>query len=1238
MIFRSITLCMLFMLTQNQSFAAKKQSLFNGKDLSSWKGDLSYWSVKDGVIFGQSTKEHPTGGNFLVWDGEVADFEIVLKARVRGNNSGLQYRSKLANPTRFTVNGYQADIIHANHLFGMMYHQGEGRGIVAQRFQQVEVDASGKKKVIREFGDKSIKWDANQWNEIRVVAVGNRIIHQVNGITTSDVTDNHPKAARKGILALQLHGGAPMTAEFKDIELRQVSGQEAKNLLKRTLAEKERDQHKKVYSFSKTSDTPNFKANKEAQWIWKKGKTDDEALYLIKNFSSKGKVASAHIFSTCDNEMKLWLNGDLLSDSKAWEKAFKSGDLSKKIKKGNNLIAIEAKNAGGHAAFIFKIILKMEDGSTAEVVSDTSWKASEKLQNKWNTQASISNQWSDELFSVGGLGISPWGDFGLKAQDSKAGNTSALEGFKLQEIYKFPKEYGSQVAMAVDDKGRLFVSGQKEMGLYRLNLNHDSEQITIEKMPLKLKGTRGMKWHNDSLYYYYKNGGLMRLTDSDGDDALDTSELFPTAFNGSEHGSHSVVLAQDKKDFYLVGGNHTPKPKKEIVSLSRVQSWDEDHLLEREWDGNNHARGVYAPGGHVTRYNPDTKKNEIFAIGFRNQFDVAYNIFGDLFTYDADMEWDMGTPWYRPTRINFVASGADYGWRSGSGKWPAYYEDSLPSILDIGPGSPTGMVSGLGAKFPAKYQKAVYAFDWTYGTIHALHINADGAGYKAEKESFAYGEPMPLTDGLIGLDGAMYFVTGGRGTDSRLYRLTYEGTESTAALSPKDFKLPKMHQIRRQLEAYHGVANPKAVAEAWPHLSSSDRWLRHAARVAIESQPVDQWAHKVFESKDAQAKITAAVALARMGTKAYQEKIIASLLEIDFDSLKPHEKLGLLRAYTLTFIRLGEPSTKDRNLVIAQLDPKFPAHEDDLNTELLRVLVYLKAPGIIAKGMALIEKPSPKNLPQWQNEIISRNKGYARSINKLINDYPPVQKLGYAFILRNLKTGWTLDQRRTYVSFLNSAAKHPGGNSYAKFLVNIRGQVLTQLSSEDRMALKDITGEEFGSKPKFKITAPKGPGKMWTVQEASRFTHRGALKKADLKNGRNLFHAAACASCHRFDGLGGDIGPDLSMVRTKFDDRYLLESIIEPSKNVSDQYSSKIITLKDKTQINGLVMPREEYYDVYPTTKSNKEVKPRQIPFDDVEKIEDYPISQMPPMLINSMNADEVRDLIAYLLSTGVKE
>ena len=114
---------------------------------------------------------------------------------------------------------------------------------------------------------------------------------------------------------------------------------------------------------------------------------------------------------------------------------------------------------------------------------------------------------------------------------------------------------------------------------------------------------------------------------------------------------------------------------------------------------------AWPPGGWVTRLDPGTYKQELICIGFRNQYDIALNRYGDLFTFDADMEWDLGSPWYRPTRICQVVSGGDYGWRSGSGKFPTYYEDSLPPVVEIGPGSPTGVVSCEGAAFPSKISR-----------------------------------------------------------------------------------------------------------------------------------------------------------------------------------------------------------------------------------------------------------------------------------------------------------------------------------------------------------------------------------------------------------------------------------------------------------------------------------------------------------------------------------------------------
>ena len=120
--------------------------------------------------------------------------------------------------------------------------------------------------------------------------------------------------------------------------------------------------------------------------------------------------------------------------------------------------------------------------------------------------------------------------------------------------------------------------------------------------------------------------------------------------------------------------------------------------------------------------------------GYRNSYDIAFNSEGELFAYDSDMEWDMGMPWYRPTRAVHATSGSDFGWRSGTGKWPTYYVDSLPPMVNIGPGSPVGVTFGYGAKFPAKYQKALFLCDWTFGTIYALHLEPHGVDLQGRED------------------------------------------------------------------------------------------------------------------------------------------------------------------------------------------------------------------------------------------------------------------------------------------------------------------------------------------------------------------------------------------------------------------------------------------------------------------------------------------------------------------------
>ena len=201
--------------------------------------------------------------------------------------------------------------------------------------------------------------------------------------------------------------------------------------------------------------------------------------------------------------------------------------------------------------------------------------------------------------------------------------------------------------------------------------------------------------------------GLWRLRDTKGTDQFDEVTFLRGMKGSGEHGPHALVLGPDGKSIYFANGNHTDLPNH--MEKSRAVRWDEDHLLPRMWDARGHAKNKFSPGGYVGRTDPDGKTVELFALGFRNHYDIAFDQNGELFTYDSDMEWDQGSPWYVPTRINHVVDGGDYGWRSGAGRWPAYYADSLPAALDIGPGCPTGTVFGTGAKFPTKYQRAFFA-------------------------------------------------------------------------------------------------------------------------------------------------------------------------------------------------------------------------------------------------------------------------------------------------------------------------------------------------------------------------------------------------------------------------------------------------------------------------------------------------------------------------------------------------
>ena len=805
----------------------------------------------------------------------------------------------------------------------------------------------------------------------------------------------------------------------------------------------------------------------------------------------------------------------------------------------------------------------------------------------------------------------------------------AADGFEVELIYSVPaKEHGSWVNLCTDDKGRLLVSDQFG-GLYRITppaVGNTLAESDIEPVPAEIRGVNGMVWAFGALYVGVNDyerkipAGLYRMTDSNGDDKLDKVEHLHEVKSGSDHGVHAVVPSPDGKSLFLITGNNTTPP--ELADSSPVrQVWGEDHLLPSMPDGRGHNRGVLAPGGIIYRVDPEGKKFEAYASGFRNIFDAAFNHDGELFTFDADMEYDFNTPWYRPTRICHVVSGAEFGWRNGAGKRPVFYADNLPPSLDIGPGSPTGVTFGYGAKFPAKYQQALYTLDWSWGRLYAVHLKPDGSTYTATKEEFVTGAPLPITDAIIHQgDGSMYFTMGGRRVQSGLYRVRYVGNESTAP-APSTPTKNAARETRHALEAFHGKQDPKAIEAAWPQLSNSDRFIQFAARTAIEHQPTDTWAEKALTESDSAKQVVALLALARVTgvcpqhrnddtppvDTAMRNRLLSAVTAIDATKLDLTSQLTLQRTIQIILNRFGRPNGATVAKLIAAIDPLYPAESPELNWLLSETLAWLQSPTAAEKTLALIEA-APTQEEQVQ---------YARSI-------------------RMLTAGWDNDLHTAYFEWFLKAASYKGGASFDKFMEFIRTDAVNSLTAAQKESLQEVLARKPVRKSALENLGAVFNGRKetkWTLDELSS-SARGGLKNRDFTNGRTMFAAAGCFACHRFQNQGGMTGPDLTAAGRRYSAHDLIDQVINPSKVINEQFAAITVITTDGLAHTGIVvnLNGDRLTLNIDLTDPNKRVNI------DRNKIDELIVSKTSPMpagLFNRMTKDEVLDLLAYVLSGG---
>ncbi len=854
-----------------------------------------------------------------------------------------------------------------------------------------------------------------------------------------------------------------------------------------------------------------------------------------------------------------------------------------------------------------------------------------------------------------------------KKSQAPSGNKAAMiklqPGFHAEHLYSpYDSGTGSWVSMTFDDKGRMICSDQYG-ALYRLTIppigsDTATEKVKVEKIPFDIEGesdknnrirmgyAQGLVWAFNSLYVVVNHpakdtafsgtSGFYRLQDTDNDDAFDKITLLKTLVGEEEHGPHSLKLAPDGKSFYIIAGNNTDLP--ENLNESRPPKiWKRDNLLSGLNKTDPRAR---IAAGWIAHVDSTGKKWELVGAGLRNPFDLAFNEAGDLFTYDSDMEWDIGMAWYRPTRICHVTSGAEFGWRDGNGKWAPSYLDNLPPIINIGQGSPTNMVSLADARFPKTYANTILASDWSFGIMYAIHLTPDGATYKAEAKEFLSGAPLPLTDGVIGPDGGLYFLTGGRRLTSDLYRVYYEDNKSkTVKEQSAAPEITEASKTRKKLEEFHLKKDPAAIDFAWPYLKDNDRFIRFAARIAIEKQPVSEWQERALNEKDPVAATHALVALARNGNANLKSRIFNALMSIDYKSLTLSQKKDLIRTFEVTMARMGKPDGAQNAGVSEYLSANYPSDNNDLNRIFGKILAHLNDPSFVNKTLPLLDVVKDDMTEQptvsASSDLILRNPQYGMDLADILSSTPPAQQIYYSILLSNVNTGWSDEDREKYFKWLYKAFGYKGGRHFREYMDETKKEALSYVPKSKYKYYDSLSTNKKAASATIdwvRVMSDGGPGRQWKLQDATDTVE--VLEGRNYENAKAMFSAAACNTCHTMGGEGGSIGPDLTQLGTRFSKRDILEAIIDPNKVISDQYASTVFSLKNSKSIIGKLV-KEENGKYYISQNPFAPDQLKEIDKAEVVSTKTADVSLMPPLLINNLNPERLRDLMAYLISGG---
>jgi hypothetical protein len=979
-----------------------------------------------------------------------------------------------------------------------------------------------------------------------------------------------------------------------------------------------------------------------AEWIWAADQPPALAAQFTRSFNAPPGIQSAVLMGACAGRMTISLNGQRVGEVAGRERGA-SFEVLRRIRPGENILTLDA-TSGSNAAVAAILELVLDSGKHEWIVTDGSWRV-------W-TPGGREPQPVARLGRVDAPGqvnpfdparaVDAYNSWTLAKGASRATDPADIHvpsGFTVELLRSAQPGEDSWVALAFDPQGRITVAREKQPGLLRLTLREPPTAAAVSPSPLggeragirgesvgavakvelintNLLECRGLLYAHGALYAHANNSKvLVRLRDTDGDGQFDEQKELLRTEGGVGHGRNHLRLGPDGM-IYLIVGDDVAMPPTPAPS-SPFQRHADLPWLPGPPEPQTFGPDGRALAGYLARFDPEGTRFEVIAGGMRNPLDVAFNADGEAFTYDADNERDIGNFCYKPSRVHHLVSGGDYAWRRGLVVLPSYYPDVLPTMHDVGLGSPTGIEFGTGARFPEKFQRALFIADWAYGRILALHLQPSGASYTATREEFATGRPLNVTDLAIGPDGAMYFTTGGRQTQSGLYRIRYspagDDVRSRDAGPSEEKRLltsaPTERELRRQLEAFHGHDHTAEAAQVltavWPHLGHQDRWIRHAARVALETVEAKHWQAKALAEPATDCALTALLALARVA--AADPAVVERLNRLPLARLTEQQQLEALRIYELTLRRIANADAALARAAMATFDALYPSPSRWVNRELCKLLVNLQSPTVIAKTTPLLARA------ETQEDLVH-----------------------FLFCLRHARGSWTQEQRRAFFSAVRQAEQGQGAQNYQRTVRDIKHAVAATLTAAERAALAPLLEDKSLAFAALAAGAP--PARLvreWTFEELDAVLDRAAGGRS-FERGKAAFAAAQCILCHRVGtgaDAGGVFGPDLTAVASRFSRRDILDAIVNPSRAMDDKFRSTVLELKNGESVSGHVESEDAEQVILRPNLLTDETLTVQVK--DIASRRLSEISPMPTGLLNVLEREQILDLIAFLESGG---